>query len=118
MATIVIPVESDGKTLAEHFGRCPVFVVATLEEGAVKEKKVIQNPHYEQHMPFAVPDFLAGLKPKPDVIITSGLGPRAIDALNTNGIDVIYGVAGTVDEVLEKYLNKRLETSANICHHV
>jgi predicted Fe-Mo cluster-binding NifX family protein len=118
MPVIAIPVESDGKTLAGHFGRCPIFVVATVESGAVKEKKAVENPHYEQHMPFAVPDFLAGLEPKPDIIITTGLGPRAIEALNSSGIDVIYGVVGTVDEVLQKYIDKTLETSANICHHV
>lgn len=118
MTTIVIPVESDESTLAQHFGRCPVFVMATVEKGAVKEKKVVQNPHYEQHVPFAVPDFLASLQPKPKIIITTGLGPRAIDALNSSGIDVIYGVAGTVDEVLGKYIDNTLKSNANVCHHV
>jgi len=118
MTRIAIPVESDNSTLAGHFGRCPSFVVATVKDNRVKEKNVVSNPHYQQHMPFAVPDFLGNLDPKPDMIITTGLGPRAIEALNGQGIDVIYGVAGTVDDVLEKYINNTLESSSNVCHHV
>lgn len=121
MATIAIPAErtEEGEYVAAaHFGRCPFFVVATIENGETTYKEVFANPHYEAHMPFAVPDFLASLTPRPDAVLTSGMGPRAVDALNESGIEAIVGVSGNVDDIIEKYKNGEIVAGDNICEHV
>jgi predicted Fe-Mo cluster-binding NifX family protein len=116
---IIIPSAEQGGLddgLASHFGRCPVFTVVEVENGKVKDVGVVENPYFEQHMPFAVPGFLATLKP--DLVICSGVGPRAIDELERLGIKFIYGCEGKVGEVIDAYLKDKLELKGNVCEHV
>ena len=121
MTIIVIPAEKTetGEYMtAAHFGRCPFFVIATIEDNVITKKEVKKNPHYEAHIPFAVPDFLGSITPKPDIVITSGLGPRAVNALSSKNMEVITGIQGKVDEILDKYIHKTLIYGKNICEHL
>lgn len=103
---------------AEHFGRCAFFVVATIENKEVVERKKVDNPYYKKHVPFAVPNFLSDLEPSIDVVITGGLGPRASSKLKTHNIEVISGASGTVKDVLDNYIKSNLGTAENPCNHV
>ncbi len=48
-------------------------------------------------------------------MITGGLGPRPVDFFNQYGIEVIMGVTGNIDDVIEKILNGTLEGGESIC---
>jgi len=46
------------------------------------------------------------------------MGARAIDLFAQNGIKVITGApVMTPEELIQQYLNDRLETGANVCDH-
>ena len=47
--------------VSQHFGRCPYFVIVDLENEAVKEVKVVDNPYFAGHGPGQVPEFIASL---------------------------------------------------------
>ena len=102
--------------IAEHFGRCPFFILVTVENKEIKDFEVIENPYLENHQPFAVPKFIAEIKP--DVFLCKGIGPRAITALSELKIDLIYGCSGKVKEVVNDFINDKLSNSINVCHHV
>jgi predicted Fe-Mo cluster-binding NifX family protein len=115
-----IVLTSEGNTLeddvADHFGRCPYFIVVETEGGKMESHKAVKNPYFENHVPFAVPEFISKLKP--DVLITGGIGPRAIGAFESMNIKVIHGFSGKNSEAVERYLKGDIESDLNPCEHV
>jgi predicted Fe-Mo cluster-binding NifX family protein len=98
--------------VSEHFGRARYFVIADIEEGKVKSKEIVENPVYESHRPGAVPSFL--LKKGVQCIICGGMGPSAEEIFRRKGIEVMMGISGNVDEVLEKLAKGGLEGGENL----
>lgn len=114
---IVISSEGGGMKgdVAHHFGRCPEFVLVDAEEKKIMASKVVRNPYFEQHVPFAVPRFLSSFKPA--ILITGGIGPRAIDMFDSLGIKVVFGVGGKIKNAVSDFLDGKLKVGENICEH-
>jgi predicted Fe-Mo cluster-binding NifX family protein len=87
--------------VAQHFGRCPFFVIVDTEEGKVQSTQVVDNPFYGRHQPGQVPQLIHNHGV--DVMISSGMGGRAIQFFQQFGIDVATGASGTVRAALESY---------------
>ena len=86
MVRIVVPVMDEAgmkSQLSEHFGRAPYFTIVELDENrSVASQRTVPNTgeHFEgtEHSPSCIgPSRI--LKFKPDVLITYGLGPRALN---------------------------------------
>lgn len=92
--------------VSPHFGRCPYYVLAEVEDGEVKGVEVIENSYYGQHVPGQVPAFIRSQDV--DVMLTGGIGRRAIALFEEYGIEVATGAQGTVRQALESYLDGRL----------
>ena len=92
--------------VAHHFGRCPYYTFVDVENGKVRNVDVVSNPYYSQHAPGVVPDFIHSQGA--DVMITGGMGSRAVAFFNQYGIEVVTGASGTVRYALEAYLQGRL----------
>jgi predicted Fe-Mo cluster-binding NifX family protein len=101
----VSALESRGldSAVAEHFGRCPHFVVVRVEDGQVVDVQDVDNPHYGHHEPGQVPQFIHGLGA--DVLLAGGMGGRAMGFFRELGIEGVTGAAGTVRDALERYLS-------------
>lgn len=104
----------DGE-VAEHFGRCPEFVIVESEGKEVKKMERVDNPYFKNHIPREVPKFISSLGV--EVMITGGMGPRAIETFKSFGIEVIVGVNGRIKEVVERYLKGELKADENLCRH-
>jgi predicted Fe-Mo cluster-binding NifX family protein len=89
-----------------HFGRCPYFTVVEVLDGAIQGARAVENPHYGNHQPGAVPQFIHSLGA--NVILAGGMGPRAVQMFHGFGIDVATGAIGRVDKVLGAYLSGEL----------
>jgi predicted Fe-Mo cluster-binding NifX family protein len=114
---VAMPME-DGY-VSEHFGRARYFVIADIENGEVKSKEIVENPVYEAHRPGAVPSFL--LKKGVQCIVCGGMGPSAEQIFRKKGIEVMMGISGKIDEVLEKLAKGELEGGENlrnVCEHL
>ncbi|MCK4336277.1 MAG: NifB/NifX family molybdenum-iron cluster-binding protein [Candidatus Aenigmarchaeota archaeon] len=115
-----IVITSEGKDLEDrvsmHFGRCPYFIVVETEGKEMKSHKPVENPYFENHVPFAVPEFISKLNP--DVLITGGIGPRALQVFDSMNIKVIHGFSGKNQEAIENYLKGDIESDLNPCEHV
>jgi predicted Fe-Mo cluster-binding NifX family protein len=96
--------------VSPHFGRCPNFVLVDMEGPEVKAVNVIDNPHYSSHQPGQVPAFINSHEA--NVMLTGGMGRRAIMYFEQFGIQPVTGAAGTVRQSLERYLGGALQGAA------
>ena len=93
--------------ISYHFGRCPYYTFVDVEDGQVKNVEVVSNPYYSQHAPGVVPDFIHSQGA--NVMITGGMGSRALSFFNQYGIEVVTGASGKVRHALESYLRGELK---------
>lgn len=110
-----IAVSADNKNgldsvVSPHFGRCPYFVVVDLDDKVVGEVRELDNPFYEGHQPGQVPGFIASLGA--NVMLTGGMGGRAIMFFEQYGIEGVTGAFGTVRQSVERYLGGELKGAA------
>jgi Mrp family chromosome partitioning ATPase/predicted Fe-Mo cluster-binding NifX family protein len=106
-----IPV-SQGK-LCSHFGHCEQFALIQAEQGEIKGKSMHTPPPHE---PGVLPKWLHELGA--NVVITGGMGARALDLFQQNNIKVITGAPMDPPEALvRQYLSDTLVTGDNVCDH-
>lgn len=106
-----IAISTDSGKVSGHFGRCPKFVVAEIEDGEIRDKKEIENPG---HKPGYIPKFLN--EREIDCLITGGIGRKAISMFDDFGVKVITGLEGeNIDEVLGQFLKGDIESEGNPC---
>ncbi|MFW6035985.1 MAG: NifB/NifX family molybdenum-iron cluster-binding protein [Halothermotrichaceae bacterium] len=107
-----IAVPSQGEIVAQHFGHCSHFAIFDVEGNEIKNKDVIANPG---HQPGFLPKFLN--KQGAEIVLAGGIGSRAVKLFEENGIKVVSGCKGQVDDAVKLYLNDELETEDNTCDH-
>ena len=95
--------------VGQHFGRCQCFVLVDVEGDEVGEVQVIDNPFAEQHQPGMVPEFIHGHGA--DVMVSGGMGRRAITFFQEYGMKTATGASGTVRTALKSYLSGGLSVS-------
>jgi predicted Fe-Mo cluster-binding NifX family protein len=94
--------------LSQHFGRCPYYVVVDIDDKEIREVKALQSPFYGSHgEPGEVPAFIKSLGAR--VIISGGMGPKAIGFFEQFGIQAVTGVSGMVREVINAYMGGQIE---------
>ncbi len=96
--------------VSPHFGRCPYFVLVDMEGQEVETVNVVDNPYYGNHRPGQVPAFINSHDVT--VMLTGGMGHRAITYFTQFGIQPVTGAAGTVRQSLESYLGGALQGAA------
>ncbi len=92
--------------VAHHFGRCPFFALVDVEGDEIKAVEVVENPHYAHHQPGMVPGFIH--EHNANVMISGGMGRRAIDFFDQYSIQVATGADGTVRMTLDRYFKGEL----------
>ena len=113
---ICIPTETgDGRSaqVYGHFGSAPFF---TIYDTDAKSIEVVDNAntHHEHGMCNPV----AALQGRAvDVVVTGGMGARAVMMLNQTGIKVFRAIPGTVDTIVGTFGAQNLEelTVKNAC---
>ncbi len=96
-----------------HFGRCPYFVLADVEGTEVRAFRTVANPFYGHHEPGQVPGFIRSHGA--EVMLTGGMGGRAMAIFQESGIEAITGATGSVAHALAQYLAGALQGAAP-CH--
>lgn len=106
-----IAISTDSGKVSGHFGRCPEFTLAEIENEKVKNKKVIENPG---HKPGYIPEFLNDKEI--DCLITGGIGRKAISMFDDFGVKAITGLEGKdIDKVIKQMAKDELDSSENPC---
>ncbi|MGQ9496717.1 MAG: NifB/NifX family molybdenum-iron cluster-binding protein [Desulfotomaculales bacterium] len=109
---VKLALATDGRYVAAHFGHCPAYTLAEVEDGQAKSVTTIPNPG---HQPGFLPAYLSELGVTH--VIAGGMGPRAQELFAARGITTIIGVQGTVNEVLDAFLAGKLAPGPSLCDH-
>ena len=96
--------------VSPHFGRCPYYILVDLESQEVRQVNTVENLYYGQHQPGQVPGLIHSQGA--DVMLTGGMGRRAIAFFQQYGIQAVTGASGTVRHALEQYLGGGLQGAA------
>jgi predicted Fe-Mo cluster-binding NifX family protein len=110
-----IAISADNKNglssiVSPHFGRCPHFVLVDMEGQTVKTVTAVDNPYYGNHEPGQVPALINSYGA--DVMLTGGMGRRAIMFFEQLGVHPVTGATGTVAQSLERFFGGVLQEAA------
>lgn len=116
---MVVAVASEGldglaARVAGHFGRCNAYTFVTLTDGEVTATRAVQNPFASGHGPGDVPRWIH--EEGADVILSGGMGGKAVEFFNTFGVTVGTGAKGLVGSAVRKFLAGQI-TSTEPCDH-
>jgi predicted Fe-Mo cluster-binding NifX family protein len=93
--------------ISPHFGRCPFYVFIDLDENSqISRVEAIPNAQAKKHDPGQLPAYIhdQGV----NVMISGGMGGRAVNFFHQFDISVATGASGNVQESLENYLSGKL----------
>lgn len=114
---IAIPVEKfegEDSIISQHFGRAPVFAIVNIaKNGEVKSIEPVANTGSHFGGRGAALELVLGLNV--DAIIVKGMGPRALQAFQENGVAVLTGEVDTVKEALNAYVKGNLLNLTEPC---
>ena len=117
MVRLVIPIESfdyERSVIFPHFGRAPEFAVVEIsDEGRVISMSSQKNvgEHFGGHG--GAEAIVTGLGP--DALVVKGMGPRGLQAFQSNGVAVFTGPVNDVGQAIEAYLGGRLSDLSEPC---
>ncbi len=107
---IGIPAMGDSgldEQVSSHFGRAPTFVVVDSEtkecETLVNVKRTGRNEQPPEQLS----------EKGVELVLCSGMGPRAIKMFEQFGIEVFLGAEGTIQDTLEKWENGELKEASD-----
>jgi len=103
-------ISTDSDEVSPHFGRAPQFNFIRVENNKILEREVLSNPG---HSLGSLPKFIN--EKNANVIITGGMGRRAIDFFEQYGIEVVLGVKGKIDDVIKSILDGTLKSGESSC---
>lgn len=96
--------------VAQHFGRCEYFAIVDVNGKEIQTVEMIKNPFFAGHQVGDVPGFIN--KQKANVMLSGGMGGRAIQFFQDFEIGVSTGASGTISEAVENYLAGGLNEAA------
>lgn len=111
-----VAIATNNKEVSGHFGHCEGFTIVKFDEKKLIQKDFIKSP---KHQPGVLPRFLSNHGV--NSIVAGGMGKKAQDIFNHEGIEVFVGITGSVDEVIQAFQNNTLKSTDSICqdhmHH-
>lgn len=103
-----------GENLNWHFGRAQTLAAFEIEDGKIKEEKVINILRYaHQHEEIALILKINGV----ETIICGGIGAGAIAGLQAAGLEVLCGASGKVQEIAQSYAEGTFISTKMSCDH-
>lgn len=112
---MIIALPTVDNKLCMHFGHCEVFTFLKIDE---ENKEIIETKQMTPppHEPGILPPWVAEQGAK--IVIAGGMGVKAQQLFENQGVKVIVGAPSESPEKLVKdYLNGILKTGENACSH-
>lgn len=118
-------VTEDERTISQHFGRAPYYLVLTVEDGKVTGKETREKAghhtfaaHHTEAAPGEMHGYGAGAQTRHaamaetiadcQVLIAGGMGMGAYESMRSRGIDVIVTDEENIDESVSRYIEGNL----------
>lgn len=112
MKKVAIPVV-DNK-LSQHFGHSDFFKVYLIDDNnKIYDNEFLPPPEHQQGV---IPNWIADQQVTD--LIVGGIGPAAIDILNSRNVNVFSGAnVDSPDNIILDFINGTLVVNANTCDH-
>jgi len=107
---MLIAIATDEGNVSPHFGRCQTYTMVDIENGHIVKKEQMANPG---HAPGAIPEFLNRKGAKK--IVCGGIGARATELFAQYGIEIVAGVDGAVEHVIDRLAKGTLTGGKSLC---
>ncbi len=110
-----VAVPTRGNAVDDHFGHCEAYTVITVNANREIEKtEMLPSPKGCG----CKSNIAAILKEKGVKIMLAGnMGNGALNILINHGIDVYRGCSGDVPQLVENFLQGKIDDSGEGCHH-
>jgi predicted Fe-Mo cluster-binding NifX family protein len=107
---IAIPIHEN--RVMPRFGCTREMIVVTVEDGRIaSRKRLMITPQMWASLPAVLAEEHISM------VICGGIHPRFQQALQGQNIQLVWGVVGEWQEVLQAYLNGTLQTNPVFCLH-
>jgi len=105
-----LAIATENDQVSPHFGHCEKFTVVDIENGKVAKREELSCPAHDCG---TLPRFLGdnGVQ----CVIAGGIGGRPLQNFLMIGIQVVPGVAGSIEEVISSILKGSLRGGQNLC---
>ncbi len=96
-----------------HFGHCEYFQVYEVKDGDILSEKTVPSPNG-----CGCKSNIAAILAQDGVslMIAGNMGQGAVQTLQTYGINVVRGAAGSTTEAVQSWISGQLNDSGTICH--
>lgn len=107
-----IAVPTRNNFVDEHFGHCEYYTVYSIENGKVDSKQILESP-----VGCGCKSSIASVLREMNVttMLAGNMGAGAQNVLGMQGIKVIRGCSGNIDEVVNQFLTGQLTDSGVSC---
>ena len=97
-----------------HFGHCDHYTRLTVNEGKVTMRDILPSPQ-GCGCKSGIVHVLSRIGVK--VMLAGNIGNGALNVLQSNGIEVIRGCSGNVEELVAAYLAGDVKDNGEMCDH-
>jgi predicted Fe-Mo cluster-binding NifX family protein len=121
----IAAITEDGIAISQHFGRAPLYLVVTVEDGKIVSKETRDKTghhtfaaHHTDIAPGERHGYDAGAQVRHtsmmaniadcQVLLAGGMGWGAYESLKNNNIEPIVTDVSSIDEAVKLYLEGRL----------
>jgi predicted Fe-Mo cluster-binding NifX family protein len=106
---------SPSSQVSPHFGRCDSYAIITVQDGKVESVESLSN---STHTDCSSPVRMLAERGV-QLMLVAGMGMRPYMSFRQQGIEVNYGISGTVEEALRSYINNETipMTEDTLCGH-
>jgi predicted Fe-Mo cluster-binding NifX family protein len=119
-------ITEDGTTISQHFGRAPMYLVVTLEDGKVVNREKRDKVGHHSFAPHADAPLAPGERHGYDagsqarhtsmaqtiadcqVLVAGGMGWGAYESMKSRGIETIVTDVNNIDEAVKLYIQGKL----------
>jgi predicted Fe-Mo cluster-binding NifX family protein len=102
-------------TVDEHFGHCEFYTIFTISD----QKAVINTENLPSPAGCGCKSNIASVLKEKDVtvLLAGNMGQGAVNVISNQGITVIRGCEGKINEAVANYLSGKIGDSGETCDH-
>ena len=121
----IAAITEDGTTISQHFGRAPLYLIVTVEDGKIVSKETHAKTGHHTFAAYhteSAPDerhgcdagaqtrhaSMAEALADCQVLITGGMGWGAYESMKSRNIETIVTDVGDIDEAIKLYIEGKL----------
>ena len=130
----IATISEDGATISQHFGRAPLYVVITVEEGKIISKETRDKAGHHTFAAHPSPDLAPGERHGYEagsqvrhanmaeaisdcqVLLAGGMGWGAYESMKSYNIEPVVTDVKNIDEAVQLYLDGKLENLRERLH--